>query len=189
VWATITARRALGYTPQIPPVPKTRTPLIPMGGVFCMQADEAFDIVGFTRIGEFSRVAEAAAFACADAEMPRLVGTRRAALEHSETECLCCFEIDHKLELRRRLRALQDFMLMSTAPRRKRSGSVLYDITPPASTNCRSIEKLGKRYWPDQYRPGEEDALKVESVRPLLAPLSRTQSRSSGPRAIAKGRD
>ena len=33
---------------------------------------EAFDVEGFSRIGEFASVAEAAAFACADVEMPRL---------------------------------------------------------------------------------------------------------------------
>ena len=33
---------------------------------------EAFDVEGFNRIGEFSSVAQAAAFACADVEMPRL---------------------------------------------------------------------------------------------------------------------
>jgi hypothetical protein len=33
---------------------------------------EAFDVEGFNRIGEFASVAEAAAFACADVEMPRL---------------------------------------------------------------------------------------------------------------------
>ena len=33
---------------------------------------EAFDVEGFIRIGEFASVAEAAAFACADVEMPRL---------------------------------------------------------------------------------------------------------------------
>jgi hypothetical protein len=33
---------------------------------------EAFDVVGFDRIGEFASVAEAAAFAYADVEMPRL---------------------------------------------------------------------------------------------------------------------
>ena len=32
---------------------------------------EAFDVEGFSRIGEFASVAEAAAFACADVEMPR----------------------------------------------------------------------------------------------------------------------
>ena len=35
-------------------------------------AVEAFDVEGFNRIGEFASVAEAAAFACADVEMPRL---------------------------------------------------------------------------------------------------------------------
>jgi hypothetical protein len=33
---------------------------------------EAFDVEGFNRIGEFASVAEAAVFACAHAEMPRL---------------------------------------------------------------------------------------------------------------------
>jgi hypothetical protein len=33
---------------------------------------EAFAVGGFGRIGEFASVAEAAAFACADVEMPRL---------------------------------------------------------------------------------------------------------------------
>jgi len=33
---------------------------------------EAFDVEGFNRIGEFASVAEAAAFACADVEMPCL---------------------------------------------------------------------------------------------------------------------
>ena len=33
---------------------------------------EAFDVEGFSRIGEFASVAEAAAFACADVEMRRL---------------------------------------------------------------------------------------------------------------------
>ena len=33
---------------------------------------EAFDVEGFDRIGAFASVAEAAAFACADVEMPRL---------------------------------------------------------------------------------------------------------------------
>ena len=33
---------------------------------------EAFDVEGFNRIGEFSSVAQAAAFACADVEMPSL---------------------------------------------------------------------------------------------------------------------
>ena len=33
---------------------------------------EAFDVEGFSRIGEFASVAEAAAFACADVQMPRL---------------------------------------------------------------------------------------------------------------------
>ena len=33
---------------------------------------EAFDVEGFSRIGKFASVAEAAAFACADVEMPRL---------------------------------------------------------------------------------------------------------------------
>ena len=33
---------------------------------------EAFDVEGFNRIGEFASVAEAATFACADVEMPRL---------------------------------------------------------------------------------------------------------------------
>jgi hypothetical protein len=33
---------------------------------------EAFDVEGFNRIGAFASVAEAAAFACADVEMPRL---------------------------------------------------------------------------------------------------------------------
>jgi hypothetical protein len=33
---------------------------------------EAFDVEGFNRIGEFASVAEAAVFACADVEMPRL---------------------------------------------------------------------------------------------------------------------
>jgi hypothetical protein len=33
---------------------------------------EAFDVEGFSRIGEFASVAEAAAFACADVEMPCL---------------------------------------------------------------------------------------------------------------------
>ena len=33
---------------------------------------EAFDVEGFNRIGEFASVADAAAFACADVEMPCL---------------------------------------------------------------------------------------------------------------------
>ena len=33
---------------------------------------EAFDVEGFSRIGEFASVADAAAFACSDVEMPRL---------------------------------------------------------------------------------------------------------------------
>ena len=33
---------------------------------------EAFDVEGFNRIGAFASVAEAAAFACGDVEMPRL---------------------------------------------------------------------------------------------------------------------
>ena len=33
---------------------------------------EAFDVEGFTRIGEFASVPDAAAFACADVEMSRL---------------------------------------------------------------------------------------------------------------------
>ena len=35
-------------------------------------AVEAFDIDGFDRMGHFGSVTEAAAFACADVEMPRL---------------------------------------------------------------------------------------------------------------------
>ena len=35
-------------------------------------AVEALDIDGFDRMGHFGSVTEAAAFACADAEMPRL---------------------------------------------------------------------------------------------------------------------
>jgi hypothetical protein len=33
---------------------------------------EAFDVEGFSRIGEFASVVEAATFVCADVEMPRL---------------------------------------------------------------------------------------------------------------------
>ena len=33
---------------------------------------EAFDVEGFSRIGEFASVVQAATFVCADVEMPRL---------------------------------------------------------------------------------------------------------------------